>query len=496
MMKHFFAAFALCLLVFAVGGQVHADANNFIIDRFAADYTLSNSNKHGELHIVEHIDVTFMDSNHGILRALPSSYKGNSLHLHVNSVSSRMGTPSAYTISNSNGNVELKIGDPNRTVTGVQEYDIDYTVDNVIGFYGDHDELYWDINGDQWIQLTKAVSVIVHLPADLKLSSQTPLCYTGSYGSKASDCTITSEDGVHDVSMYTNGLLSSKQTATIVVGFQKGYFVPVPLNEKATQYGKVAAEILALPLVIGVISFSTWWRKGRDGRGRGTIVPQYGPPDNLTPIEVGTLMTYKIDNKYFSATIIDLAVRHYIKIIEEKQDRKILKDKLSYTLEIVNADFSALTTFEASVLQGIFPAGQVGSQVKVEDLKNSFYKTVKTVSTTVEEGMTTKGYFNSNPLKAGALLHGLGAACFVFLFFFRPPAPKLDVSIAISGLIAILFGFLMKARTTKGALAKEEAEGLKLYLKTAEADQLKMTQAPNAAYAENRDAPAKTVNLF
>src|SRR4051812_40217380 len=105
-----------------------ADANDFVITSFNADETLSRKDLQGELRVVEHINLNFNDFNHGILRAIPKSYKHHSLQLKVNKISSDSGAPARYTTYNSNGNTVLKIGDPNRTITGPQEYNIDYTL--------------------------------------------------------------------------------------------------------------------------------------------------------------------------------------------------------------------------------------------------------------------------------------------------------------------------------------------------------------------------------
>src|SRR4030095_13738326 len=146
-------ALILCLMTSAA----HADVNDFTITDFSADYYLSNEDPQGTLHIVETIQVDFTDNNHGILRAIPKTYKEKSLRLHVNKIFSESGAPSQFTTYEDSGNEVLKIGDRDRTVTGAQSYTIDYTVQNVITFYGDHDELYWDINGDQWEQRFRTV---------------------------------------------------------------------------------------------------------------------------------------------------------------------------------------------------------------------------------------------------------------------------------------------------------------------------------------------------
>src|SRR5258708_872996 len=152
-MKRFGLLLSLFFLTLvSVPAIASADVNNFTVTAFSADETLSRQDRQGELHIVERINVAFTDYNHRILRAIPSRYKNHSLQLHVNKVSSDSGAPTQYTTYSSNGNMVVKIGDPNRTVTGAQQYAIDYTARNVINFEKDHDELYWDVNGDQWQQ--------------------------------------------------------------------------------------------------------------------------------------------------------------------------------------------------------------------------------------------------------------------------------------------------------------------------------------------------------
>src|SRR3989344_4271645 len=133
---------ALTLLsVWLRPARTYADVNDFVITNFQADYTLSADKPAGLMRVKEVIDVNFSDYNHGILRAIPASYNGHNIHLRDISID---GWP--FSTYSQNGHVVLKIGDPNQTVTGRQKFVIHYTLQNVITFYDDHDELYWDIN--------------------------------------------------------------------------------------------------------------------------------------------------------------------------------------------------------------------------------------------------------------------------------------------------------------------------------------------------------------
>jgi hypothetical protein len=265
----------------------HADVNAFTITRFSADETLSKVDSQGTLHIVETIDVLFTDNNHGIIRAIPNDYNGQPLHFHLNTVSSRSGAPVHVDQSFSNGNVVLKIGDPNRTVTGAQSYTIDYTVENVISFYSDNDELYWDVNGDQWDQPATVVDVKLHLPSGLALSSDIPQCFMGAYGESQQNCTIAHTSSEVDSSVNN---VPANQTLTFVVGFTKGYFQPQTAGEKVKDNLNPLISLIVLPIAAFVGGFTWWWRKGRDAKGRGVIVPEYEPPKDMLPIEAGTLL--------------------------------------------------------------------------------------------------------------------------------------------------------------------------------------------------------------
>src|SRR3990172_2608827 len=116
-----------------------ADVNDFTVNSFVADYYLDNSDKQGFMRVKEQIDVTFTDNNHGITRALPESYKNQNVFLNDIKVTKLDGSSWPFTTRESNGNLVLKIGNPNYTVTGAQTFIIEYTEQNVITFYNDHD---------------------------------------------------------------------------------------------------------------------------------------------------------------------------------------------------------------------------------------------------------------------------------------------------------------------------------------------------------------------
>jgi len=251
--------------------------NDFTITNFAGDYTLSQNDPQGALDIKEQITVDFTAQNHGILRALPENYNGQPLKIHVKTVDMN-GQSEQYTTSTQNGNLVLKIGDPNQTVTGNQSYEIDYSVVNVMRFTSDHDELDWNINGDQWSEPFDHVSATLHVPASLASQIHNTACYTGYYGATTSNCTISQPANHTTVTFVANQTLQANTTLTIRADFTKGTFTAPTFKDWLGDHGAQVAEVLAPPILALIIFGGWWWTKGRDLKGRGTIIPEYGPP--------------------------------------------------------------------------------------------------------------------------------------------------------------------------------------------------------------------------
>lgn len=505
-MRRLVFSFCLLLIVSLLGPAVipriaHADVNDFVIERFDADYILSRSDPQGELEVQEVIEVNFTDNNHGILRALPNTYKHHRLQLHVERVE-LADAPVKWSTYQSNGNTVIKIGDPDKTVTGKQHFTIGYTVRNVIGFYGGHDELFWDVNGDQWAQRAERVSLILYLPDGLRLSDKDPICYTGSFGSNQRNCVVRYDPFNHAVQTQTTQALQPYQTLSVVAGFDKGFFRPSTWRETMMEYAGTAAAFAVPFVLLSTAGGIYWFRYGRDAKGRGTIVPEYEPPDSLSPLEAGTIVDFKTDNRDITATIIDLAVRGYIKIIEETKDRKFRRDTKSYHLRLLKSDFSGLNQYETKLIKNIFENQLLtnhpeGSEVDLSTLQYKLATTATSLRSSVRSHLVKAGYFRKNPLATTLRF----AAVLGAIYLFSTVLAVLFGGAAVLGIAAgtgmlIIFMLLMNSRLPKGVEARERILGLKMYLQTAEAERIKKLQSPGAPYAPKSREPKKTVELF
>src|SRR5205823_8408713 len=97
----------------------------------------------------------------------------------VVSVQGSPGTPNGFKTSNDGGDLDLKIGDPNRTISGAHSYTIVYQVEGALNGFGDHDELYWNAIGTEWSVPIESASVRVVLPGSIERVA----CFAGPLGS-------------------------------------------------------------------------------------------------------------------------------------------------------------------------------------------------------------------------------------------------------------------------------------------------------------------------
>lgn len=113
--------------------------------------------------------------------------------------------------------IKLKIGDPDKTIIGIHTYVIRYKVAGALTYFSDHDELYWNVTGNQWLVPINSVVVKVILPDSLKQEEIDGKCYVGRYGSTATDCIVQKDKNMITFSSLRG--LNPNDGLTIAVRF-------------------------------------------------------------------------------------------------------------------------------------------------------------------------------------------------------------------------------------------------------------------------------------
>ncbi len=447
------------------------------IDNFDATVKI---NQDASINVSERIDYDFGElEKHGIFRDITVKYKarGGNYNLRVSniSVTDENGTGYNFATSTEGKSLRIKIGDADKFVTDKKTYVIDYKIKRAINYFDSQDELYWNATGDQWPVPIEKSSAKVILPVEVSKEKLQTACFYGVYGSAAQCEAILESEVGKSVFAYRNPTaLSSGQGLTLVSGFPKGIVKKPGVWQNLLD---IISDnwILFLPLVTFAILFYLWYTRGRDPKGRGTIIVEYDAPENLTPIEAGTIIDEKFGNKDISAEIINLAVRGYIKIKRTEEKKFLFKSK-DYIFEKLKNEDGLAEDFDKKIIKGIFSGGETA---KLSDLKNKFYKDLKDVQKGVYGSLVAKGYFPDNPNTIRGIYAGVGTALLFAGFFLGSIFGSLGVvSLVICGILAIIFSFIMPRKTKKGALAKEYILGLKEYLGVAEKDRIKFHNAP------------------
>lgn len=495
------ASLFVAVSLFAVPARAQ-DTQNFVIRSFNADYSLSRDSQNiSTLKVTEKIIAEFpsFDQNHGIIRALPLTYQGHDVSLKLEKVVDAGGNKVKYTTEVvKTGNLLIKIGDSNKYVHGLQEYDITYTMQNVVAKFSDHDELFWDVNGDDWKQPVDSVTASVHIPKDLVSSLRDDKrCYTGTNDSQQSDCTITVDpkDGAVTVNMVTTRGLAAGETMSYVLGFNANTFVgyQVPLSQILWWIAGIVFLGLVPPAFALWVVIRKWRQYGRDAKGKGTIVPQYLPPKEMSVLGSSEVLRQRFVAASISAQIIDLAVRRYLKIFEQTE-KKVLKDKTTYSVELVKTTMG-LRSEEKAVIAMLFGSEpKAGDKVDLSDLSSKLYKKAADLGKSIDQQLANEGYFLQPPQKVFQMYLAWGIVLCVVGFIF----PPYTLGMLLAGVVVLASSRLMPARTQKGVDMRDYLYGLRDYMKLAEVDRIRVMQSPKGELTEKIDTTDshKLVKLY
>lgn len=230
---------------------------------------------------------------------------------------------------------------------GEHIYTITYSTNRQLGFFQDHDELFWNVTGNGWILPIEKASATVQLPSKIPTDSVQLNGYTGRQGATEKSLTCESRaDGTF--AFQATRPLNSFEGLTILLTWPKGFIA------EPTQQQKFAYFVLDnREMVVGAFGFAlilvyyivAWWAVGRDPKG-GPIVVSYDAPSNLSPAGIRYLVKMGYDNKAFTSAVLNMAVKGYLTIKQEAG---------SYTLIRATASDSVLSADErlaASILLG------------------------------------------------------------------------------------------------------------------------------------------------
>lgn len=468
------AVFAALLLGFTGA----AAAKSWRISEFKDNIILE---KDGSALVTERITLVFEGEWHGIHRTIPVEYPGPDgtnyeLFLQIQSVTDGQGGKLKFDASTSRGYRDLKIYIPD-AVDSTRSVEIAYRVRNGTRFFKDYDEFYWNVTGNDWPVPIDHATATARFP-DAAAGSLRAQAFTGVYGSSQRDATAAVDGSL--AQFETNHPLPMRGGLTIDVYIPKGILVePGALTKFFWFLG--GNPIVFLPLVTLACMFPLWWYKGRDPDAGLSVAPMYEPPVGISPAEAGTLLDDSIHPRDITSTMVDLAVRGYIKI--EETAEKILifthKDYIFHLLKPRDQWGPDLVPHERVMLENVFAGGD---DTRLSSLKNRFYTAVPVIRQDIMSALKGKGIYLLDPESANGYSIAAGIAILIpFAIFqymgwanFFNSIPLLIVCVLVSAVIWWLFAQVMTAKTVKGARTRVAVLGFQEFMNRVDAERLKI----------------------
>ena len=459
--------------------------------------------KDSSVFVSEKITYDFgQETKHGIFREIPLvSNNGPQLHIAVVTVEDANNHAYHYSASSADNVLQIKIGDPDIILSGIRTFVITYRVDNVVRNFTDHDELYWNVTGNQWPVDIQHAEAEVMLP-DYSMSNIKMACFTGRQNSTEKNCTFNRGDA--SVNYSTTQGLHVGEGFTVVFGMPVGFIqrtqeVPpqtkrVVVNDNANshpfQFSWLVGIFFILVIVIKLLKRRPIKLKPVLPRvlKNQPIVVEYNPPGNLSPIIIGTIFDRKIDAADITSVILDLAIRGYLKIHFNVKRRKVLPDRKDFELIRLKDGADLTESADQIVFSFLFDFSKRDSITLSELMRQqaSVQPYIKQIKEKIEKTLCKKGYFDltlkqRKTMQLRICLALSVIALFVFPFIPMPDGIKMML-IPVLMVVVIIFAKLLsrvtQQLTEKGLFVLKKILGFREFLQLTEKDKLNALNAP------------------
>jgi uncharacterized membrane protein YgcG len=445
-------------------------------------YDISISvNRDASLDITERIAVHAEGNQirRGIYRDFPTTYRdrfGNKVKVDLDVVSvEKNGVIEPWFTERMSNGVRINTGnDDFLPVPGDYTYAIHYRTTRQLGFFDDHDELYWNAIGTGWIFSIEKASVEVKLPEPVPVEKLHAEAYTGPQGAKGTAYVAEIPDPGVARYRLTEGL-GPQEGFTIVLTFPKGLVTAPTGSDKAkwllADNRGVLVAVAGFVILLAYM-YRAWSGVGRDPQ-KGIIIARYEPREGQTPGGLRYLEKMGYDMRCFTGDVLALAVAGRLRIDEED---KLFKNEWSLQ-RLSTALPSSISLGQQGLLETLFRSGD---KLVLKNTNASTVSAAREVHKKFLDGEYNPRYFKRNGKKtalAWLIAIVTGIVAFVASGGYGIP---IIVGTAVLMLISlVIFGVLIKAPTPEGRKLLDEIEGLKLYMSVAERDELRSMKGPN-----------------
>lgn len=461
------------------------------IKQFHSDITINHD---ASLNITEtivyHTDIA---GKHGIVRAIPVAYQGpygTNYHVSLTFDSVlRDNDATAYHTRYNNEYITLYIGSEDTTLRpGTYTYTITYTTYRQLGFFPEHDELYWNITGTQWTMPIHTASATIHVPNNVPSSDIRADAYTGEYlGVDNRQSTTSINTATNIVRVTTPYTLSPGEGVTVSVAWPKGYITRPPWWHEL--YYTIRDNWILTVWILHMLALCVYYAYARyvirRRENRHPIIPQFHPPQHVSPGALDYILRMHYAPRQMGAELVAMAVNKVIQIEHTmrgfKHEYILHKDSASPEHTTHNTLYTALFTNKHEHVSVLYDMSHIHHAT--QQLQTHYHETYHTYFQNNYEtsifyplivGIPTLLILSSIPLQPHHVWHA--AATEDYIPF-----------IGLCMLIIMVYGaWLLQTYTDEGLQLRNHILGFKMFLATTESERLAVTSTP----------PTKTPQLY
>ena len=473
-------------------------------------------NRNGTLTVNEVIDYQFGEEfKHGIYRDIPLRSKRFGFDVHKSFIKmnwiKRDGEDEEYTKNHFYEGIRYRIGSETELVNLYKTesiYELNYDIYNAVfekdGIY----QVYYNAIGQFWNVPIEQASVIIRFPDGQKIKKneiEKLEVYTGSYGEKGENYDILEND--EEIHISTKEL-EPKNGLTFMLNLKTDKISPTLVDKLKIVYLSNPAIIILpfLLLFLTIYSIVTWNLFGRDPQGK-SVIPEFNLPKDISPMFAAYINGERDTVEILNAGIFTLLTKGFIVANRVNGEIKYNKEyKTVYTQETELAEeermlLDALSSEKNNIFGGEKRIYNKANSI-IEILKDKYHKIIYK-----NNGSFLVPFYCAAPvfmififsqtnfeifnpfiilyilITLGSFFHriwitvskklltGLIIIAILGVSFYQ--GIEIFVFVAYFVILFITYSKLIGKYTNEGLRKKEYLKGMKMYIKTAEENQIR-----------------------
>ena len=294
-------------------------AENFYIKNYDVNMSV---NRAKQVHITETIDADFNYSSHGIVREIPLK----------DSEIKNISVSENFSVSRESNKIYIKIGSADKYIKGEHTYKISYDYN----LFDSKNEFYFNIIGTDWYTDINHVTFKVEMPKEF--DPKKAGLSIGKYGTKGfkDGAKFRVVNKTVEGEVFRN--LGHREGVTLRIEVPQGYF---------DEMRNIKQDVSLIIVLISTLAcLIIWFLYGKDA----PVIPvvNFYPPKDMSVLDIELAFNELATKKGIIGTIINLADRGYLEIITRKDGVQFKKIK----------DYDGENKDEEKIFKSIFSSGK------------------------------------------------------------------------------------------------------------------------------------------